>query len=268
LTIGKIIEWRCYKIINEIFENQVVIVTGAGSRRGIGRAIALAFAQEGATVVVGDLDYKGAKEVEEIIKSMGKRSLAIKLDVSNEENVNFLLHQTLDRFKRIDVLINNAGITQPIKVLDTSLENWERVINVNLTGTFLCSKAVLPYMIKNSYGRIVNMSSVSAKRGGGVFGGAHYSAAKAGILGFSKALAREVASYGITVNSIAPGVVDTDIRGDKATPEIDKEILKSIPAQRFGKVEEIAAVALFLASPGSAYITGEEIDINGGSHMD
>lgn len=199
---------------------------------------------------------------------MGKKSLAIKLDVSDEENVNSLVKQTINQFNRIDVLLNNAGITQPIQVLDTSLEDWERIINVNLTGTFLCSKAVLPYMIENRYGRIVNMSSVSAKRGGGVFGGAHYSAAKAGILGFSKALAREVAEYGITVNSIAPGIVDTDIRGDKASPEVDKEILKSIPVQRFGKVEEIAAVALFLASPGSAYITGEEIDINGGSHMD
>ena len=198
---------------------------------------------------------------------MGERSLAIKLDVSDEENVNSLVKQTINQFNRIDVLINNAGITQPIKVLDTSLKEWERIIKVNLTGTFLCSKAVLTYMIENRYGRIVNMSSVSGKRGGGVFGGAHYSAAKAGILGFSKALAREVAEYGITVNSIAPGIVDTDIRG-KTSPEVDKEIIKSIPVQRFGKVEEIADVALFLASPGSAYITGEEIDINGGSHMD
>jgi len=179
-----------------------------------------------------------------------------------------LVNQTLDKFNRIDVLVNNAGITQPIKVLNTSLKEWEKIIKVNLTGTFLCSKAVLPYMRENKYGRIVNMSSVSAKRGGGVFGGAHYSAAKAGILGFSKALAREVAEYGITVNSIAPGIVDTDIRGDKVSPEIDKEIKKSIPVHRFGKVEEIAAVVLFLASPSSAYITGEDIDINGGSHMD
>ena len=255
-------------IINRLFEDQVVIVTGAGSKKGIGRAIALAFAQEGATVVVGDMNYEGAKEIETIIKDMGQKSLAVKLDVSNQEDVNSLVKQTINQFNRIDVLINNAGITQPVKVLDTSLEDWNRIINVNLTGTFLCSKAVLPYMIKNRYGRIVSMSSVSAKRGGGVFGGAHYSAAKAGILGFSKALAREVAAYGITVNSIAPGVVNTDIRGDKATPEADQEIINSIPIQRFGKVEEIAALALFLASPSSAYITGEDIDINGGSHMD
>lgn len=199
---------------------------------------------------------------------MGGRSFAIKLDVTNRKDVNLLVKQTIYEFNRIDVLVNNAGITQPIKVLDTSLEDWERLIKVNLTGTFLCSKAVLPYMIKNRYGRIINMSSVSGKRGGGVFGGAHYSAAKAGILGFSKALAREVAEYGITVNSIAPGVVDTDIRGDKTSPEAEKEILQSIPLHRLGKVEEIAAVALFLAAQESAYITGEDIDVNGGSHMD
>lgn len=219
-------------------------------------------------MVVGDVNYEGAKEVEEIIKDMGRRSLAIKLDVSNEEDVNSLVNSTIKKFSRVDILINNAGITQSVKVLDTSLKDWERIIAVNLTGTFLCAKAVLPFMIKNRYGRIVNMSSVSGKRGGGVFGGAHYSAAKAGILGFAKALAREVAAYGITVNSIAPGVVDTDIRGDKASPELDKETLKSIPVQRFGKTEEIAATALFLASPESAYIIGEEIDINGGSYMD
>jgi len=228
----------------------------------------LAFAQEGAAVIVGDINYEGAKEVEEDIKNMGRRSLAIKLDITNQKDINSLVQKTIYEFNRIDVLVNNAGITQPIKVLDTSLKDWERIIKVNLTGTFLCSKAVLPYMIKNRYGRIINMSSVSGKRGGGVFGGAHYSAAKAGILGFSKALAREVAEYGITVNSIVPGVVDTDIRGDKKSPEADKEILQSIPLRRFGKVEEIAEVALFLASPKSAYITGEDIDINGGSHMD
>ncbi len=228
----------------------------------------MAFAQEGAAVIVGDINYEGAKEVEEDIKNMGRRSLAIKLDITNQKDINSLVQKTIYEFNRIDVLVNNAGITQPIKVLDTSLKDWERIIKVNLTGTFLCSKAVLPYMIKNRYGRIINMSSVSGKRGGGVFGGAHYSAAKAGILGFSKALAREVAEYGITVNSIVPGVVDTDIRGDKKSPEADKEILQSIPLRRFGKVEEIAEVALFLASPKSAYITGEDIDINGGSHMD
>lgn len=255
--------------MNNKFKNQVVVVTGAGSKRGIGRTTALAFAQEGATVVVGDVNYEGVKEVEKIIKGMGGKSLAIRLDVSIEEDVNTLVKQTMKQFGRIDVLINNAGIAQPIigRVMEVSLEDWERIITVNLTGTFLCTKAVLPYMIENKYGRIVNMSSVAGKCGG-LFGGVHYSAAKAGILGFTRALAREVASYGITVNAICPGAIETDFRGDKETPEFKAELLKPILVHRFGKTEEVAATALFLSSPESAYIVGEAININGGSYMD
>jgi len=251
------------------FKNQVVIVTGAGSKRGIGRATALAFAQEGATVVVGDVDYEGAKEVEKIIIGMGGKSLAIRLDISSVEDVNYLANQTVKQFRRIDVLINNAGIAQSIigRVMDISLEEWERIMTVNLTGTFLCTKAVLPYMIENRYGRIVNMSSVAGKCGG-LFGGVHYSASKAGILGFTRALAREVATYGVTVNAICPGAIETDFRGDKETPEFKAELLKPIFVHRYGKTEEVAAAALFLSFPESAYIVGEAININGGSYMD
>ena len=142
------------------------------------------------------------------------------------------------------------------------------MIDVNLTGTFIFTKAVLPAMLRQKYGRIVNMSSVSAKRGGGVFGGAHYSAAKAGILGFAKALAREVASDGITVNSVTPGIALTDIRGGVESEEVQKTLSEGIPMGRMAKPEEIAATICFLASKEAAYITGEEIDINGGSHMD
>jgi len=152
---------------------------------------------------------------------------------------------------RIDILVNNAGVTQPIKVLDTTVKDWDRIFDINMKGVFFCSKAVVPVMLKQNYGRIVNMSSVAGKRGGGLFGGAAYSATKAGVLGFSKALAREVAANGVTVNSVAPGMVRTDIRGG----------IESIE-------EEVAAVICFLASEEAGYVTGEEIDVNGGSHMD
>ena len=250
------------------FSGRVALVTGAGSPRGIGRATALTLAREGADVVISDIDLSGAQKVAEEIRSLGRRSLAIQADVTKEEEVANLVNRVLQEFGRIDILVNNAGITQPKRVLDITSSDWDRLLAVNLKGTFLCSKAVLPAMMKQGYGRIVNLSSVSAKRGGGVFGGAHYSAAKAGILGFAKALAREVASYGITVNSVAPGLVLTDIRGGVEDPEKQKEMSMDIPCKRLGMPEEIGAAIAFLASEEAAYITGEEIDINGGSHMD
>ena len=247
---------------------RVAIVTGAGSKRGIGRATALRLASEGADVVVGDLVFPGAEETAAEIRSLDRKSLAVQADVTSEESVARLVGSALREFGRIDILVNNAGITQPKRVLDITVADWEKVLAVNLKGTFLCCKAVLPTMGKQGYGRIVNLSSVSAKRGGGVFGGAHYSAAKAGILGFAKALAREVAAQGITVNSVAPGLVATDIRGGLEDPEMQIELAKDIPVKRLAKPEEVAAAIAFLASEDAAYITGEDIDINGGSHMD
>jgi 3-oxoacyl-[acyl-carrier protein] reductase len=250
------------------FKNRIAIITGAGSTRGIGRATALTLAKEGADIVVGDVELTGAEKVAEEIRAMGRRAIAVQVDVSKQQEVAGLVQKAVEQFGRVDILVNNAGITQPIKVADMTESDWDRIVSVNLKGTFLCSKAVLPTMIKQRYGRIVNLSSVSAKRGGGVYGGAHYSAAKAGILGFAKALAREVGAYGITVNSVAPGLIATDIRGGLESPERQKEITKDIPCQRLGTPEEVAAAIAFLASMEAGYVTGEEIDINGGSHMD
>jgi len=241
-----------------MLKGKIAIVTGAGSEKGIGQATALALAKKGAAVVVTDIDMSGAERTAQAVRQQGVEALALRVDVADARQVETLVEKTLREFKRIDILVNVAGITQPVRVLDTTEADWDRVLAVNLKGTFLCSKAVLPTMIAQK----------SAKRGGGVYGGAHYSAAKAGILGFSKALAREVAAFGITVNSVAPGLIATDIRGGLEAPERQLEMSKDIPCQRMGTPEEVAAGIAFLASDEAAYITGEEIDINGGSHMD
>ncbi len=249
-------------------DGRACIVTGAGSARGIGRAVALAMVAQGAALTLCDVDAESVKQLADHITNIGGRVIHLKADVTSEEDVAKVVQATIDQWGKVDILVNNAGITQPVKVLDTSVADWDRVVNVNLKGTFICSKAVLPNMINNGYGRIVNLSSVSAKRGGGVFGGAHYSAAKAGVLGFAKALAREVSPYGITVNSVTPGLIATDIRGGLESPEEQKRMSADIPCRRMGTPEEVAASICFLASEEAAYITGEEIDINGGSHMD
>jgi len=249
-------------------DGRACIVTGAGSARGIGRAVALAMVAQGAALTLCDVDAESVKQLADHIANIGGRVIHLKADVTSEVDVAKVVQATIDQWGKVDILVNNAGITQPVKVLDTSVADWDRVVNVNLKGTFICSKAVLPNMIKNGYGRIVNLSSVSAKRGGGVFGGAHYSAAKAGVLGFAKALAREVSHYGITVNSVTPGLIATDIRGGLESPEEQKRMSADIPCRRMGTPEEVAASICFLASEEAAYITGEEIDINGGSHMD
>jgi NAD(P)-dependent dehydrogenase (short-subunit alcohol dehydrogenase family) len=248
--------------------NRTAIVTGAGSRNGIGRATALALASQGADVAVCDLNRAGVDETVGEIRKRERRALGFVVDVTKPEQVQAMVDAAETAWGRIDILVNIAGITQPVKVANTTPEDWDRITSVNMKGTFLFSKAVSAVMRKHRYGRIVNMSSVSAKRGGGVFGGAHYSAAKAGILGFAKALAREVAADGITVNSVAPGLVLTDIRGGIESEEGQARLAADIPVGRLCRPDEIAALVCFLASEEAGYITGEDIDINGGSHMD
>lgn len=247
--------------------SRVVLITGAGSPKGIGRSIALYLAKEGYDVAVADMDVVGAKAVAEEVRALGKNAVGIEANVTDEASVKNMVDTAINELGCVDVLVNCAGITQPVTVLNTTLEDWNRVIAVNLTGTFLCSKAVLPHMQSRKYGRIVNISSVSGKRGGGVYGGAHYSAAKAGILGFSKALARECVLDGVTVNSVCPGLIATEIRKG-LSDEKERASWKAIPMERPGTVEEVAHAVAFLASEGASYITGEDIDINGGSHMD
>ncbi len=247
--------------------NRIAIVTGAGSKRGIGRAIALGLARQGADIIVCDINLDGAKKIAKEIEKEGRKALALGCNVISEEDIKKVIEIALREFKKVDILVNNAGITQPVKVFDITKEDWDRIMNVNLRGTFLFSKAVLPVMMDKNYGRIINISSVSAKNGGGVFGGAHYCASKAGILAFTKVLAKEVSPLGITVNSISPGLVATDIRGGLENEEEQKKMSINIPCRRLGLPEEIAAAVCFLASKEAAYITGGDIDVNGGIYM-
>ena len=249
------------------FTNQVVVVTGSGSPKGIGRTIAKTFANQGAKLVIVDINEAGVNETVDIIKQSGHEAIGIKVDITSKESVDAMVKTVLDTFGRIDVLVNNAGISQKVTVEDMTLDDMKRIFNVNMFGLFLCSQAVLEPMKKQKYGRIVNLSSVSGKRGGGIFGGAHYSASKAGVLGFSKNLAREVAADGITVNSVCPGLINTEIWKSLPKEQADK-IIADIPAGRPGEPQEVADTICFLASKEASYITGEDIDINGGSHMD
>ncbi len=249
------------------FTGKVAIVTGSGSKNGIGRETVMILAKEGAKVVVADMNYEGAKSVAEEVEALGGTATPVRVDITDEVSVKSMVAEAVANYGRLDILVNNAGITQPITTMDMTPEDFMKIIRVNLYGTFLCSKIAVPEMAKNKYGRIVSLSSVSGKRGGGVYGGSHYSAAKAGILGFSKALAREVVEDGITVNCVCPGLVDTDIRAG-LSDEAEHAIWESIPMKRPASRREIASTIAFLASDDASYITGEDIDINGGSHMD
>ena len=249
------------------FTNQVVIVTGSGSPKGIGRTIAKTFAKQNAKLVIVDINETGINETVDIIKQSGHKAIGIKTDITCPDSVNNMIKTVLEKFGRIDVLVNNAGISQKVTVEDMTLDDIKRIFNVNMFGLFLCSQAVLKPMKEQHYGRIISLSSVSGKRGGGIFGGAHYSASKAAVLGFSKNLAREVSSDGITVNCVCPGLINTEIWKSLPKEQTDK-VISDIPTGRPGETQEIADTICFLGSKEASYITGEDIDINGGSHMD
>ena len=240
---------------------QVAVVTGAS--RGIGRAIAQEFAKLGATVVVNYASSsKAAEELVSDITAAGGNAIALQADVSKEEEVDNLVKNVLEKFNKIDILVNNAGITRDTLLLRMKPEDWQAVINLNLTGVYLCTRAVSKGMLKKRSGRIINIASVAGQMGNP--GQANYSAAKAGVIGLTKTLAREFASRGITVNAVSPGFIDTDM-----TSEIQsEEILKAIPLGRYGKPEEIAGMVRFLAADNAAaYITGQTFNVDGGMVM-
>lgn len=246
-----------------LLDGKIAIVTGAASPRGLGKATSVLFAEHGATVVVMDLDADQAAAAAADLPGDGHVGLAG--NVTDRTSCEAVAQATLKAFGRIDILVNNAGITQPLKIMDIAPQNYDAVTDVNLRGTLYMSQAVIPAMRAQKSGSIVNMSSVSAQRGGGIFGGPHYSAAKAGVLGLTKAMARELAPDNIRANAICPGFIATDITAGKLTPEMRKSVLDGIPMGRAGEASDVAGCALFLASHLSAYCTGTEVDVNGGS---
>jgi NAD(P)-dependent dehydrogenase (short-subunit alcohol dehydrogenase family) len=253
-----------------LLKNRVAIVTGGA--KGIGRGICLKFAQEGCNVVVNALHIEGARKVAAEVKALGRRSLAIKADVANSAEVNVMVERTVKKFGKIDILVNNAGGTGLAKdsaIEDTSEEDWDRIVDINLKGQFLCCRAVVPYMKKNHYGKIINVSSMGAIQPPAPI--VHYHAAKGGVLSLTKNLAFELAAFNITVNAILPGPIKSEFFNEMLKAMSKKEgeaffrmLGKRVPMGRMGTPEEVAGVALFLASGLSSYVTGEAICVGGG----
>ncbi|MDQ0198563.1 3-oxoacyl-[acyl-carrier-protein] reductase [Neobacillus ginsengisoli] len=242
---------------------KTALVTGAS--RGIGREIALELARQGANVAVNFAGSEAkANEVVDEIKALGRDAFTVKCDVSNSEEVNEMVKTTIDRFGKLDILVNNAGITKDNLLMRMKEEEWDDVININLKGVFLCTKAVTRQMMKQRLGRIINIASIVGVSGNP--GQANYVAAKAGVIGLTKTTAKELALRNITVNAIAPGFITTDMT-DKLTEEIKAEMLKQIPLARLGEPKDIAKVTAFLASDDSAYMTGQTLHIDGGMVM-
>ena len=238
-----------------------------GSSRGIGRAIALRLAAEGYHIFLNCArSFDALEETRQEIEKIGTCTL-VPGDIGNPDTVRKIFHTIAETCDHLDVLVNNAGISQKVTVADITLDDIKRIFSVNMFGLFLITQAVCEVMKKQKYGRIVHLSSVSGKRGGGVFGGAHYSASKAAVLGFSKNLAREVSQYGITTNCVCPGLINTEIWKSMPKEQADA-VIAGIPMGRPGETQVVANAIVFLASKEASYITGEEIDINGGSHMD
>lgn len=241
---------------------QTAIVTGGG--RGIGKAISIALAKKGVNVVVVGTNFDIASQTAEELLGLGVKSIALKADVSQADDVKNIFEKTLSEFGKVEILVNNAGITRDSLLIRMRDEDWDSVLNVNLKGTFLCTREAVKIMIKQKYGRIINISSIVAFMGNP--GQANYCASKAGIAGMTKTIAKEYANRGITVNAIAPGFITTAMT-EKIPENIKNEMLKAIPMNRFGSTEDIANGVVFFASPDAGYITGQLLHINGGMYM-
>ncbi|MBU4200833.1 MAG: SDR family oxidoreductase [Verrucomicrobia bacterium] len=244
--------------------HRTAFVTGAA--QGMGKAIALHMAREGANVAVNDLDLKPIRRVATAISQCGVRSLAVDGNVTDPVNVDRMVRRILNAFGRIDILVNNAGILYPTRLLDIGYDEWRKVMDVNINGVFLVTSRVLPIMISNRYGRIINMSSI-AGRSVSTIGGAHYAASKAAVLGFTRAMAKEMGRFGITANALCPGMIDTAMTRRTISNRQLARYCKAYPIPRAGTPDEVAQLAVFLASDAAAYITGAAMDINGGDLM-
>jgi NAD(P)-dependent dehydrogenase (short-subunit alcohol dehydrogenase family) len=251
-----------------LLKNRSVLITGAASPRGLGLACAKLFAEHGARVQISDIDGDAAARAAATlpVNSSGPH-VGLRCDVTSKKDCDALAARALQDFGQIDVLVNIAGITSPQRLMEVDAATYQRVFDINMLGTLFMTQAVVPAMRARKSGSIVNMSSVSAQRGGGVFGGSHYSAAKAAVLGYTKAAARELGPDNIRVNAICPSFIDTDITAGMMTPERMQMIVTSVPMGRPGHAHEVAGCALFLASDLASYVSGSELDINGGSHI-
>ena len=246
------------------FKDKVAIITGAAG--SVGRAIACSFAKNGAKLVLVDLDKKSLNSFAAEIANKAVEIITFAIDVSNEEQVQHVVHSTIKRFNNIDILVNNAGICKMTPILDITVDEWDNVMAVNLRSVFMFSKEVFRQMKSRKYGKIINVASLAGKIGG-ILAGAHYSASKAGIICFTKTLAQQAAPYKINVNSICPGPIKsklTEMWGEEA----NKDLANKIPFKTFAQPDDIAQAILFLASASAKYITGQSLDVNGGLFMD
>ena len=241
-------------------EGRVAIVTGAA--KGIGRSVARTLAREGADIVIVDINLQGAQQVADEIQDSGRKTLAMKVDISCKQDVLDAVEATIQTFARIDILVNNAGIAEPETVEDLSEADWDRTININLKGPFLFSQAVIPQMKKQGGGRIVNISSIAGKIGG-ICAGPAYAASKAGVMCLTKSFSKALAKFNILVNSVSPGQIDTDL--NKLFPEdMNKIFMEAIPLGHYGQPEDIAEAVAFLCSDKARWITGEIFNVDGG----
>ena len=245
-------------------QGKVALVTGA--RRGMGRAHARALAAQGATVIVTDIDQVECEAVIEEIRRAGGQAEALLLDVSNSNSVDQVFDEVVKKFGRLDILVNNAGIYSPKPFLELTEADWSHTLDINLKGQFLCAQRAAREMSKNNWGRIINIASVASGQVGiGIAGGAHYTASKGGVIGMSETLALELAPYGITVNVVAPGAVDTPMASSVDMPkDVLAGLVAKIPLRRMGKPEEVSAAVVFLASEEASYVTGSTIYVDGG----
>jgi NAD(P)-dependent dehydrogenase (short-subunit alcohol dehydrogenase family) len=246
---------------------KVAIITGAAT--GIGRATALTLAESGAAVTINyKRNEKDAELLRKQIVSTGGRAITVQADVTRASDVDALVKRAAEEFGPVDVLINNAGsLIQRLRILELTEERWDEVMDLNLKSAFLCSKAVVPSMMERKTGAIINLSSI-AGRNGGALGSIHYSTAKGGLITFTKGLAKELAPFGVRVNAVSPGVIDTPYHEQFSSSEMMKSYVNAIPLGRVGKPEEVAKVIAFLASDAASYLAGETIEINGGMFMD
>ncbi|KKS44351.1 MAG: Short-chain dehydrogenase/reductase SDR [Candidatus Azambacteria bacterium GW2011_GWA2_42_9] len=245
-------------------KDKIALITGA--RRGMGKSHAIALASQGAKVAVTDIDEKECQAVADEIKSKGGEAAAFKLDVSNKAEVDAVFDKVVKQYGRLDILVNNAGIYQPKPALEITEEDWDKMIDIDLKGEFLCAQRAAKEMAKNKWGRIINIASIaSGGVGVGIAGGCHYTAAKGGVIGMTETMAVEWAPLGINVNAIGPGAIDTPMISSAQIPEeAMKQMMAGVPLKRIGKSEEVSAMVVFLASEEASYVTGATFYVDGG----